>query len=173
MSRSVVSYDDLIPAQGSGAGLNSHSRSHLNPPYPPSKRQKRNQQYGGPRSAQHWDDPSASSQFGPSPSSDFPPPSTAASATPVVVSSKDDEDNGNAVDLTQEDIWDDSALINAWDAAQEEYRVRHDALLYHECFLTYSCQLLNGPEKDWKTEPVHKSALCVCIFNHFHVGNIC
>ncbi|QRV91623.1 hypothetical protein RhiJN_19641 [Ceratobasidium sp. AG-Ba] len=43
--------------------------------------------------------------------------------------------------LTQEEIWDDSALIEAWDAAVEEY------------------ESLNGPEKTWKTEPVHKSAL--------------
>ncbi|GJJ08880.1 hypothetical protein Clacol_003100 [Clathrus columnatus] len=45
--------------------------------------------------------------------------------------------------LTHEEIWDDSALINAWNAAAEEYEV------------------LNGPDKQWKTEPVNKSALSV------------
>ncbi|KAJ1310819.1 hypothetical protein OPQ81_009338 [Rhizoctonia solani] len=43
--------------------------------------------------------------------------------------------------LTQEELWDDSALIAAWDAATEEY------------------ESLNGPEKKWKEEPVNKSAL--------------
>ncbi|KAG9103956.1 hypothetical protein FRC06_006741 [Ceratobasidium sp. 370] len=44
-------------------------------------------------------------------------------------------------ELTQEEVWDDSALIEAWDAAVEEY------------------ESLNGPGKAWKEEPVHKSAL--------------
>ncbi|KZW02141.1 hypothetical protein EXIGLDRAFT_760354 [Exidia glandulosa HHB12029] len=44
-------------------------------------------------------------------------------------------------DLAHEEIWDDSALIDAWNAATEEYEV------------------LNGPDKKWKHEPVHKSAL--------------
>jgi len=43
--------------------------------------------------------------------------------------------------LTCEEIWDDSALIQAWDAAAEEYEV------------------LNGPEKKWKSEPIKKSPL--------------
>ncbi|CAE6436430.1 unnamed protein product [Rhizoctonia solani] len=43
--------------------------------------------------------------------------------------------------LAQEEIWDDSALIAAWDAATEEY------------------ESLNGPEKKWKEEPTNKSAL--------------
>jgi hypothetical protein len=44
-------------------------------------------------------------------------------------------------ELTHEDIWDDSSLIAAWNAATEEYKA------------------YNGPEKGWKTEPVHKSPL--------------
>ncbi|QRW19635.1 hypothetical protein RhiXN_01041 [Rhizoctonia solani] len=43
--------------------------------------------------------------------------------------------------LTQDELWDDSALIAAWDAATEEY------------------ESLNGPEKKWKEEPTNKSAL--------------
>ncbi|CUA73655.1 hypothetical protein RSOLAG22IIIB_01189 [Rhizoctonia solani] len=43
--------------------------------------------------------------------------------------------------LTQEELWDDSALIAAWDAAAEEY------------------ESLNGPEKKWKEDPINKSAL--------------
>jgi len=43
--------------------------------------------------------------------------------------------------LTQEDSWDDSALIDAWNAATAEYEAYH------------------GPGKDWKKQPVHKSPL--------------
>ncbi|KZT24693.1 hypothetical protein NEOLEDRAFT_1134746 [Neolentinus lepideus HHB14362 ss-1] len=44
-------------------------------------------------------------------------------------------------ELTHEEIWDDSALIDAWNAASEEYEAYH------------------GPDKGWKKEPVHKSPL--------------
>ena len=46
-------------------------------------------------------------------------------------------------ELTYDEIWDDSALIDAWNAATEEY------------------EAYNGPDKGWKTEPVHKSPLYV------------
>jgi len=52
-------------------------------------------------------------------------------------------------ELAYEEIWDDSALIEAWDAAAEEY------------------EALNGPDKKWKSEPVNKSALYV--FSSPHV----
>ncbi|KAF4623318.1 hypothetical protein D9613_001527 [Agrocybe pediades] len=44
-------------------------------------------------------------------------------------------------ELTHEEIWDDSALVDAWDAAMEEYQAYH------------------GIDEDWKREPVKKSAL--------------
>jgi len=43
--------------------------------------------------------------------------------------------------LTHEEIWDDSALVNAWEAATEEYEAFH------------------GSEKAWKAEPVNKAPL--------------
>ncbi|EJT98936.1 hypothetical protein DACRYDRAFT_118243 [Dacryopinax primogenitus] len=43
--------------------------------------------------------------------------------------------------LTHEEIWDDSALINAWDAAMEEYRA------------------INGEDKGWMEDPAKQSAL--------------
>ncbi|KAJ3922663.1 hypothetical protein F5877DRAFT_88058 [Lentinula edodes] len=46
-------------------------------------------------------------------------------------------------ELTHEEIWDDSALIEAWNAAAEEYKAYH------------------GPDKGWKNEPVHKSPFVV------------
>ncbi|KNZ80013.1 hypothetical protein J132_07979 [Termitomyces sp. J132] len=44
-------------------------------------------------------------------------------------------------DLTHDEIWDDSALIDAWDAATEEYEAYH------------------GPDQGWKKEAIHKSPL--------------
>ena len=44
-------------------------------------------------------------------------------------------------ELTHEEIWDDSTLVNAWEAATEEYEAYH------------------GPDKGWKKEPVNKSPL--------------
>lgn len=46
-------------------------------------------------------------------------------------------------ELTHDEMWDDSALIDAWDAAMEEYEAFH------------------GPDKGWQKEPVHKSPLSV------------
>ncbi|KIO33538.1 hypothetical protein M407DRAFT_240963 [Tulasnella calospora MUT 4182] len=43
--------------------------------------------------------------------------------------------------LMDTDAWDDSVLIDAWDAAMEEY------------------QILNGPEADWKKDPVHRDSI--------------
>lgn len=53
------------------------------------------------------------------------------------------EHNYESRELTRDEIWDDRALIEAWEAATEEYEV------------------LNGPDKAWKNEPVHKSSLYV------------
>ena len=44
-------------------------------------------------------------------------------------------------ELTHEEIWDDSALVNAWEAATEEYEAYH------------------GSKKAWKTETVKKAPL--------------
>jgi len=44
-------------------------------------------------------------------------------------------------ELTHEEIWDDSALIEAWNAATEEY------------------EAFNGPDKGWKSDPIHKAPL--------------
>ncbi|KAK7048167.1 hypothetical protein R3P38DRAFT_1853236 [Favolaschia claudopus] len=64
------------------------------------------------------------------------------SSNPVEKEADGDEDeDADSRYLTQEEIWDDSALIDAWNAATEEY------------------EAMNGPDKGWKNEPVHKSPL--------------
>ncbi|KAF5361695.1 hypothetical protein D9758_007340 [Tetrapyrgos nigripes] len=58
-----------------------------------------------------------------------------------------EEDDGDYLqveenrELTHEEIWDDSALIEAWNAATEEY------------------EAYNGPDKGWKDEPTKTSNL--------------
>lgn len=53
----------------------------------------------------------------------------------------DQNEEGESRQLTHDEIWDDSALVDAWDAAMEEYEMFH------------------GPGKDWKNEPIKKSPL--------------
>ncbi|KAJ7223191.1 hypothetical protein GGX14DRAFT_351940 [Mycena pura] len=60
---------------------------------------------------------------------------------PAAEEEADEEEDLDSRLLASEEIWDDSALIDAWDAAMEEY------------------EALNGPDKGWKNEPVHKSPL--------------
>ncbi|KAG8684576.1 hypothetical protein FRC08_013623 [Ceratobasidium sp. 394] len=97
---------------------------------PPSKRRRGNntsrggrgwEKPGNQHKHQHWDEPT----------------------NPLPAPAKKSKPKRYTIDheLTQEELWDDSALIEAWDAAVEEY------------------ESLNGPGKAWKEEPVHKSAL--------------
>ena len=51
------------------------------------------------------------------------------------------EEEEESRELTHEEIWDDSALVDAWEAATEEYEAYH------------------GLEKAWKAETVNKSPL--------------
>ncbi|GJE94252.1 hypothetical protein PsYK624_104210 [Phanerochaete sordida] len=52
-----------------------------------------------------------------------------------------EEEEEESRDLTHEEIWDDSALIDAWNSATAEYEAYH------------------GKGKSWKDEPVKKSPL--------------
>jgi hypothetical protein len=53
----------------------------------------------------------------------------------------DYEEGEESRELTHEEIWDDSALLNAWEAATDEYEAYH------------------GSQKAWKTETVNKAPL--------------
>ena len=66
---------------------------------------------------------------------------TAVSEEVLSDPNEDSEEVEESRELTHEEIWDDSALVNAWEAATEEYEAYH------------------GSEKAWKTETVHKSPL--------------
>lgn len=86
---------------------------------------------------QHWDDPTPTIHGG-------GPSKRQSNAKDKEVVFDDDEaerEDGESRELTHEEIWDDSALVDAWNAAMEEY------------------EAYNGPDKGWKKEPVHKSPL--------------
>ncbi|KAL5535064.1 hypothetical protein ACEPAF_3157 [Sanghuangporus sanghuang] len=53
----------------------------------------------------------------------------------------DEDEENESRELTHEEVWDDSALIAAWNAANEEYEAIH------------------GKNKRWKRDRVHKSPL--------------
>ncbi len=69
--------------------------------------------------------------------------------------------------LTCEEVWDDSALVDAWDAAMDQYRVSEISLPHHHhhhhhhapvVILTLVTQQMNGG-KDWGAGPVKESPL--------------
>jgi len=59
----------------------------------------------------------------------------------VVGMEEEGEFEDESRELSHGEIWDDSSLVEAWEAAQQEYEMHH------------------GSNKDWKTEPVKKSPL--------------
>ncbi|EDR08126.1 uncharacterized protein LACBIDRAFT_327429 [Laccaria bicolor S238N-H82] len=102
--RSVISYDDItLPP----------AASSIQPPA--SKKRKWN---NNPTSTvQHWDDPTPSIHGG-------GPSNKQTKAKDKEVVFDDDEaerEDGESRELTHEEIWDDSALVDAWNAAMEEY----------------------------------------------------
>ncbi|THU79893.1 hypothetical protein K435DRAFT_696836 [Dendrothele bispora CBS 962.96] len=120
--RTVVSYDDITLPYEATTNINEEvaklNRTESNPAKPPpSKKRKKSRAQNG-----------------------FHTKTSSSAATP-------DEDSEEYLqveesrELTHEEVWDDSALIEAWNAATEEY------------------EAYNGPDKGWKDEPIHKSPL--------------
>ncbi|KAI0049813.1 hypothetical protein FA95DRAFT_1556522 [Auriscalpium vulgare] len=133
MSRTIVSYDDIVdPIQAPSIGPQPPQ-----PTQPPPKKRKRNNQNQSRAQQQHWDDPGQPSQhmsYGNS------------SLVTSVVRGDDGLEEGEEEEeesrvLTQEEMWDDSALVDAWESANAEYEAYH------------------GKGKAWKNEPVKKSPL--------------
>lgn len=100
--RSVVSYDDLEQVTTAPA-----------PAPPPAKKRKRQQnkrKSSGLQKFAHWDDPVENLD--------------ASFANYNYTGDREGESAGvESRELTHEEIWDDSALIEAWDAAMDEYKV--------------------------------------------------
>jgi hypothetical protein len=99
--------------QGGRASFTGLHIDHSLPGPGPAKKHKR-----GPGSQRHWDDPGQQSSALPYDEDD-------------VEKMKEDADNDNVEEeeeeesreLTHDEMWDDSALIAAWDSATAEYEV--------------------------------------------------
>lgn len=113
--RTVVSYDDIATTQ-------RVSLQQLGPPLPssnqpPSKKRRIAQQKSTPSRLhhQHWDDPGNDADT---------ITYDGATGTEDMRYEEQEEEEDESRDLTQEEIWDDSALIEAWNSATAEYEVR-------------------------------------------------
>ncbi|TFK91527.1 hypothetical protein K466DRAFT_582745 [Polyporus arcularius HHB13444] len=143
--RQIVSYDDIATPQPT----TSPTKSQTNPAeaQPPAKKRKTgpNQRQGGSRPQQHWDDPG--NQAPPMNYDDVPAPAsstTIGTGVDVEAAGAEEEyyeEEEESRELSHDEIWDDSALIDAWNSAAAEYEAYH------------------GPGKSWKNEMVKKSPL--------------
>ncbi|KAJ3505075.1 hypothetical protein NLJ89_g7604 [Agrocybe chaxingu] len=136
-ARPLISYDDIILPYEQPRGPSANESYP-----PPAKKRKKNN-----RKAKHAQTVPSSNAKNVS----FSAESSYAGSTNTSTSMYEQGEDVHIADegeyeeesreLTHEEIWDDSALVDAWEAAMEEYR------LYH------------GSEDDWKKEPVKKSPL--------------
>lgn len=96
--RSVVSYGDLGQV------------TTMSTPGPPKKRkrQQNKRKSSGSQKFTHWDEPVENHDV---------------SLLSHDNANGDEVVNAESRELTHEEIWDDSALVEAWDAAMDEYRV--------------------------------------------------
>jgi len=109
------------------------------PPRPPLSKRRRKSNQRQSHLVQHWDDPGNADE-----AMSYDDLRTTGADMSFVqdegeIELKEEEEESR--ELTYEEIWDDSALINAWNAATEEYESYH------------------GTDKGWKKEPVNKSPL--------------
>ncbi|TCD62363.1 hypothetical protein EIP91_006972 [Steccherinum ochraceum] len=165
--RPVISYDDIsapspddniIPHDEdtthaeAGGGPAQPTDSRLGPQFPsssaqapPTKRRRtnqpsssRSQQHAGNKQPQrHWDD------SGPGGATRMNYGGDEEDGEDVGEEEEDeDEEDEESRQLTHEEIWDDSALIDAWNSASAEYEAYH-----------------GKGDKSWKTDSVKKSPL--------------
>jgi len=104
--RSIVSYDDLEQITAPTPGP---------PPAKKRKRQQNKRKSLGPQKFAHWDEPVENQDVS------FTNHDYASDL-------EDEAIDAESRELTHEEIWDDSALIEAWDAAIDEYKVCHNLL---------------------------------------------
>ena len=100
--RSLVSYDDLAQITATPA-----------PGPPPAKKRKRQQNKRkslGSQKFAHWDEPVENHDV-------------SFTDHDYVEDLEDETIDVESRELSHEEIWDDSALIEAWDTAMDEYRV--------------------------------------------------
>jgi hypothetical protein len=155
--RTLVSYDDLETTGGASA-------AQLGPPFPstnqPAAKKRRTHPKAPPRRTnqhiQHWDDlgsNSAAVDYG----------DDIGEEDGEYAEEAEEEEESR--ELTHGEIWDDSALIDAWNSATAEYEVRVfwcSMMINNDFFFG---QAYHGKTKKWKEEPVKKSPLYVSCAN--------
>lgn len=126
-TRPIISYDDIsLPYQSAPSGSPPPVSGPSKPP--PSKKRKRNNQKSKQNSqAQHWNGPG----------SNYYEEETADLSISVAV---EEENETESRELNYDEIWDDSALIDAWNAATEEYEVC--LTVFFCCMLAEMCSTL-------------------------------
>ncbi|KAI0369947.1 hypothetical protein BV20DRAFT_1121731 [Pilatotrama ljubarskyi] len=144
--RPLISYDDIVTPDAA----TPQPAQHMNPPVapPPAKKRKTNGRQGAPggrghQSVQHWDDPGSQEPqmtYDEAPATSDYGHSDAGHGAQEEAGQEEEEESR---ELTYDEIWDDSALIDAWNSAAAEYEAFH------------------GSGKKWKEEPVKKSPLYV------------
>ncbi|KAF8174756.1 hypothetical protein BJ912DRAFT_989710 [Pholiota molesta] len=149
-TRTVVSYDDITLPYDPPEPPSHSSKSHGQPP---SKKRKKNNQKGKRRdspaaksaSSAQRGEPNKYSSGSTASSNQLPPSTYPEGGEDMEEYAADEgeyeEDEEESRELTHEEIWDDSALVYAWESAMEEYQSYH------------------GGEDAWKKEPVKKSPL--------------
>ncbi|OJA08890.1 hypothetical protein AZE42_07838 [Rhizopogon vesiculosus] len=129
--RQLVQYGDLEQSQQTnGASSSAAAIQHSPQPPPPKKRKRSNQKTQRPGKTAHWDD-----------TGDLTSQMNYDDANAQAEDGEIGEEESR--ELTHEEIWDDSALIDAWNSATAEYEAFH------------------GKSQNWKSEskPVKKSPL--------------
>ncbi|CAL1697338.1 unnamed protein product [Somion occarium] len=160
--RPVVSYEDITNPEADSQAQPAQLGPQLpsSAPQPPAKRRKKshNQQQhqqnhhphhrtrGHPAQyVQHWDEPDASApemNYGGEGESMYVEGEEAEEGEGYEEGDYEEEyEEEESRELTHEEVWDDSALIDAWNSAAAEYEAYH------------------GKGKKWKAEPVKKSPL--------------
>ncbi|KZT42758.1 hypothetical protein SISSUDRAFT_1041007 [Sistotremastrum suecicum HHB10207 ss-3] len=134
--RDVAEHNTTIPTTSFGQ-KNHHEMGKNN--RGGSKYKKRGAGRNNYQGNRHWDDLGASQSQ--ELTYEEEGPQTSSATTTGQKRKRENDWENQSRELTHEEIWDDSALINAWDAAMEEYKA------------------MNGPDKGWKAEPTNKSAL--------------
>ena len=112
--------------QGGRASLIGHHIDHSLPGPGPAKKRKR-----GPGSQRHWDDPEQQTNMLPYDEDDFEI-KEADNDKVEEEEGEEEEEEEESRELTYDEIWDDSALIAAWESATAEYEVT--TLITRSCF---------------------------------------
>ncbi|EIW86266.1 hypothetical protein CONPUDRAFT_148361 [Coniophora puteana RWD-64-598 SS2] len=147
--RQLVPYEDLTtpppPASGSTSSTPLTFAGEKPPSAPPAKKRKKTNSKPWQRPhPEHWDDPAAGAGDA-SVHMVYDDEGEPTGVHPDYAAEEEEgemaEDEEESRELTHNEIWDDSALIDAWNSAAAEY------------------EAFNGKGKSWKDQPVKKSPL--------------